>query len=107
VDIADDRRCAADATPLAGFSNVLREMDLPKSSLALSLFSFNAGVEIGQITFVLLVFPLVQDLVSSGWKPPQTGGIDRRGLPRGLLVCAARVPGVTVGRHQNIIYGML
>ena len=51
-----------------GFSNVLREMDLPKSSLALSLFSFNVGVEIGQITFVLLIFPLVQDLVSSGWK---------------------------------------
>lgn len=51
-----------------GFSNVLREMDLPRSSLALSLFSFNAGVEIGQITFVLLIFPLVQDLVSSGWK---------------------------------------
>lgn len=51
-----------------GFSNVLREMDLPKSSLALSLFSFNAGVEIGQIAFVLLIFPLVQDLVSSGWK---------------------------------------
>ena len=50
-----------------GFSAVLREMDLPRSSLALSLFSFNAGVEIGQITFVLLIFPLVQDLVSSGW----------------------------------------
>jgi hypothetical protein len=51
-----------------GFSNVLREMDLPRSSLALSLFSFNAGVEIGQITFVMLIFPLVQDLTSSGWK---------------------------------------
>src|SRR6266699_2593342 len=51
-----------------GFSNVLREMDLPRSSLALSLFSFNAGVEIGQVTFVLLIFPLVQDLVASGWK---------------------------------------
>ena len=51
-----------------GFSNVLREMDLPRSSLALSLFSFNAGVEIGQITFVMLIFPLVQDLASSGWK---------------------------------------
>jgi hypothetical protein len=47
---------------------VLREMDLPKSSLALSLFSFNAGVEIGQVTFVVLIFPLVQELVSSGWK---------------------------------------
>lgn len=51
-----------------GFSSLLREMDLPKSSLALSLFSFNAGVEIGQITFVILIFPLVQDLVRSGWK---------------------------------------
>jgi hypothetical protein len=50
-----------------GFSNVLREMDLPRSSLALSLFSFNLGVEIGQITFVALIFPLVRDLVSSGW----------------------------------------
>ncbi len=51
-----------------GFSNVLRDMDLPRSSLALSLFSFNLGVEIGQVTFVLLIFPLVQDLVRSGWK---------------------------------------
>lgn len=61
-----------------GFSNVLREMDLPRSSLALSLFSFNAGVEIGQITFVVLIFPLVRDLVSSGWtrlKPAVSMGI--------------------------------
>ncbi len=61
-----------------GFSSVLREMDLPRSSLALSLFSFNLGVEIGQITFVLLIFPLVQDLVKSGWtrlKPAVSVGI--------------------------------
>lgn len=51
-----------------GFSSALREMDLPRSGLALSLFSFNLGVEIGQVTFVLLIFPLVQDLVKSGWK---------------------------------------
>lgn len=61
-----------------GFSNVLREMDLPRSSLALSLFSFNVGVELGQITFVLLIFPLMQDLVRSGWnrlKPVVSIGI--------------------------------
>ena len=61
-----------------GFSSVLREMDLPKSGLALSLFSFNLGVEIGQITFVLLIFPLVQDLVKSGWtrlKPAVSIGV--------------------------------
>jgi hydrogenase/urease accessory protein HupE len=61
-----------------GFSTVLRDMQLPRSSLALSLFSFNFGVEIGQITFVLLVFPLVQDLVKSGWtrlKPAVSAGV--------------------------------
>lgn len=50
-----------------GFSGVLREMNLPRAGLALSLFSFNFGVEIGQITFVVLLFPLLRDLVSSGW----------------------------------------
>jgi hypothetical protein len=50
-----------------GFSNVLREMQLPRGHLALSLFSFNVGVEIGQLIFVLLLFPLIEDLISSGW----------------------------------------
>jgi hypothetical protein len=60
-----------------GFSNVLRDMQLPRSGLALSLFSFNAGVEIGQIVIVLLIFPLVRDLISSGWriKPAVSAGI--------------------------------
>jgi hypothetical protein len=61
-----------------GFSTVLRDMELPRSSLALSLFSFNFGVELGQITFVLLIFPLVQDLVKSGWsrlKPAVSAGV--------------------------------
>jgi hypothetical protein len=61
-----------------GFSTVLRDMQLPRSSLALSLFSFNFGVEIGQVTFVLLIFPLVQDLVKSGWnrlKPAVSAGV--------------------------------
>jgi hydrogenase/urease accessory protein HupE len=50
-----------------GFSNVLREMELPRADLALSLFSFNLGVEIGQVVFVVLLFPLVDDLIRSGW----------------------------------------
>lgn len=50
-----------------GFSNVLREMQLPRGHLALSLFSFNVGVEIGQLIFVLLLFPLIEDLISGGW----------------------------------------
>ena len=50
-----------------GFSNVLREMQLPRANLALTLFSFNLGVEIGQIVFVVLLFPFLDDLIQSGW----------------------------------------
>jgi hydrogenase/urease accessory protein HupE len=38
-----------------GFANVLREMDLPARALGWSLFSFNAGVEIGQLLVVVAV----------------------------------------------------
>lgn len=38
-----------------GFANVLREMDLPSRALGWSLFSFNLGVEIGQLIVVLVV----------------------------------------------------
>jgi hydrogenase/urease accessory protein HupE len=38
-----------------GFANVLREMNLPSRALGWSLFSFNLGVEIGQLMVVLLV----------------------------------------------------
>ena len=38
-----------------GFANVLREMDLPSRALGWSLFSFNLGVEIGQVFVVVPV----------------------------------------------------
>ena len=38
-----------------GFANVLREMNLPSRALGLSLFSFNLGVEIGQLLVVVAV----------------------------------------------------
>ena len=38
-----------------GFANVLREMNLPSRALGWSLFSFNAGVEIGQLLVVVVV----------------------------------------------------
>ena len=37
-----------------GFANVLREFGLPREALGWSLFSFNVGVEIGQLFIVLL-----------------------------------------------------
>src|SRR5207245_9076521 len=38
-----------------GFASVLREMDLPARALGWSLFSFNVGVEIGQLMVVGVV----------------------------------------------------
>ena len=38
-----------------GFANVLREFGLPTEALGWSLFSFNVGVEIGQLAIVLVV----------------------------------------------------
>ncbi|HEY5809994.1 MAG TPA: HupE/UreJ family protein, partial [Povalibacter sp.] len=43
-----------------GFANVLADMQLPSGSLALSLFAFNLGVEIGQCAIVLLALPLIR-----------------------------------------------
>lgn len=38
-----------------GFANVLREFGLPSEALGWSLFSFNVGVEIGQLAIVVVV----------------------------------------------------
>jgi hydrogenase/urease accessory protein HupE len=42
-----------------GFASVLREFGLPPGALGASLFSFNLGVEIGQMCIVLAVAPLL------------------------------------------------
>lgn len=36
-----------------GFSSVLKDIGLPQDEIALSLFSFNLGIEVGQIFFIL------------------------------------------------------
>ena len=41
-----------------GFANALQTMMLPREALGWSLFAFNFGVEIGQLSIVLLVAPL-------------------------------------------------
>ena len=38
-----------------GFANVLAEMELPRRTLGWALFSFNVGVEIGQLAIVAIV----------------------------------------------------
>ena len=52
-----------------GFSSVLREIGLPKENLLLSLVNFNLGVEVGQLTVVLLVVPILMRLKSKPWEP--------------------------------------
>jgi hydrogenase/urease accessory protein HupE len=42
-----------------GFANVLREFGLPREALGWSLFSFNVGVEFGQLAIVLVVASLL------------------------------------------------
>lgn len=43
-----------------GFAGVLLEAQLPSERLAITLFGFNVGVEIGQVACVLLLWPLLQ-----------------------------------------------
>jgi hydrogenase/urease accessory protein HupE len=55
-----------------GFANVLREMELPARALGWSLFSFNFGVEIGQLLVVILVASLFAALrARSAWARTQ------------------------------------
>lgn len=42
-----------------GFASVLADLQLPSNVLALSLLSFNIGVELGQLVIVAVVFPLI------------------------------------------------
>jgi len=51
-----------------GFANVLREMDLPRRALGWSLFSFNFGVEIGQMLVVVVVASILAAIRSRSEK---------------------------------------
>jgi hypothetical protein len=42
-----------------GFANVLVDLALPRTSLAIALAGFNLGVECGQMVVVLIAFPLI------------------------------------------------
>ncbi|MBC8135667.1 MAG: HupE/UreJ family protein [Fibrella sp.] len=45
-----------------GFAGALSELELPRHALALSLFGFNVGVEIGQAVLVLCIAPVLAAL---------------------------------------------
>ncbi len=50
-----------------GFAGVLRELHLPRSDLAMSLVSFNLGVEAGQLCVVVVAVPLLIALRKNPW----------------------------------------
>ena len=53
-----------------GFANVLTDLALPKPALAVSLVSFNLGVEAGQLTIVAAFLPLAY-LTRRSWLYPR------------------------------------
>ncbi len=65
-----------------GFAGALREAGLPSGEIPLALFSFNLGIEVGQIGFVLVVVAL--------------GSLLRR-LPRPLPVWVRAAPVYMIG----------
>ena len=67
-----------------GFASVLREMDLPARALGWSLFSFNVGVEIGQLLVVVVVASALAAL-----RHTQRSGRARRLAIAGSLVVVA------------------
>ena len=50
-----------------GFAGVLKDLGLPRDALAVSLFGFNLGVEIGQLSIVALFFPSAYKLRFTGF----------------------------------------
>jgi hypothetical protein len=69
-----------------GFSNVLRELGLPREGLAWALLNFNLGVEAGQATAVLAAVPLLFWLRRFKWEPRAVAATSLVVLAVGLVL---------------------
>jgi hypothetical protein len=78
-----------------GFASVLIDLKLPTQALALSLFGFNVGVEIGQLVLVCLLVPLA-------YVSRHSLGYSRFAVSGGSLVIAAASLGWLVERSLNV-----
>ena len=78
-----------------GFASVLVDLKLPASTLILSLFGFNVGVEIGQLVLVALLVPLAY-VSRASW------GYTRIVLGAGSVVIAAISLGWLLERSLNL-----
>jgi hypothetical protein len=76
-----------------GFSNVLRELGLPREGLLWSLLSFNLGVEAGQAFAVLLAVPLLLALRRTRFEPKTVAALSSLVLVVGLVLFLERLVG--------------
>ena len=53
-----------------GFAGLLQDMNLEQAGLLLSLFTFNLGVEIGQVAIVALAWPLLKKVSMTEYRKP-------------------------------------
>ena len=67
-----------------GFSSALQELELPRNNLAVSLISFSGGIEIGQISIVLLTYLCLSYLRKFPWNLTV-----RRLISAGVIVMSA------------------
>jgi len=66
-----------------GFASVLKEMNLPRTNLAISLVSFNLGVEVGQIIIVSIAYMILRFVRQQQWEPTM-----RRWVSGGVIAVA-------------------
>lgn len=74
-----------------GFAGILQDMDLERSGLVISLFTFNLGVEIGQVAIVGLCWPLLSQLSKSPYRAAMVRGLSLVIAVFGLLWFVQRV----------------
>jgi hypothetical protein len=73
-----------------GFSNVLRELGLPKEGLVWALLNFNLGVEAGQAIAVVVAVPLLMWLRRFRWEPRAVAAVSALVLVVGLALFVDR-----------------
>ena len=75
-----------------GFATVLRDLHLARAGLAMSLFGFNAGVEIGQIAIVSAMYPLLQLVARTPYRVAVTRAASSAITAVGLIWFYQRLP---------------
>jgi hydrogenase/urease accessory protein HupE len=87
-----------------GFSNVLRELGLPKQGLVWTLLNFNLGVEAGQAIAVVIAVPLLMWLRRYRWEPRAVAAVSMVVLMVGLVLFVDRAFLTSAVRVQSWAY---